>query len=50
MAIAINRSKNASEIKPAMGVTKFILDLIRPAKYFQADLRKCINIPGNIFS
>lgn len=50
MAITISQSKNAIEIKPAMGITKFILDSIKPAKYCWADLRKSINIPGNIFS
>lgn len=50
MAITISQSKNAIEIKPAMGITKFILDSIRPAKYCRADLRKSINIPGNISS
>jgi len=33
-----------------MRITRFIFDLIRPANYFQADLRKSINIPGNTFS
>lgn len=49
MAITINQSKNATDIKPAMGVIKFILYLIRPTKYFQANLRKSVNIPGNFF-
>lgn len=50
MAITINQSKISREIKLTMGITKFIPDLIRPAKYFQVDLRKSINIPGNICS
>lgn len=34
MAITVNQSKIARKIKPTMRITKFIPDLIRPAKYF----------------
>lgn len=46
MAITINQSKTAREIKLTRRITKIIPDLIEPPKYFSADLRKILAFLG----